>query len=109
MSTKPRRPAPLRRQGAAKVIAESPAATDTDAVTEHPDGHYWLGPDRNAEFGPFESREAALADRDRWSEEAPGEGSTVQEAEREIGVNDWIDAETGEPAEGQSPPHLEEP
>jgi hypothetical protein len=110
VSTKPHRPPALRRRGAAKVIAESPApAADADAVTQHPDGHYWLGPDRDAEFGPFESREAALADRDRWSEEAPGEGTTVQEAEREIGVNDWIDAETGEPAEGQSPPHLEEP
>ena len=53
--------------------------------------------------------EAALADRDRYSEEAPSEGETVQEAEREIGIGDWIDAETGEPAEGQSPPHLEEP
>jgi hypothetical protein len=28
------------------------------------------------------------------------------EAEREIGIADWIDAETGEPAQGQSPPHF---
>ena len=110
MSTAPRRPKPLRPQGAAKVIAEAPAAAaDTDALAEHPDGYYWLGPDSDAEFGPFESRDAALADRDRYSEEAPSEGETVQEAEREIGIGDWIDAETGEPAEGQSPPHLEEP
>jgi hypothetical protein len=109
MTTPPRRPAPLRRKGAAKVIAESPPAADTDAIAEHPDGYYWLGPDGDAEFGPFESRDAALADRDRYSEEAPGEGESVQEAEREIGIGDWIDAETGEPAEGQSPPHLEEP
>ena len=111
MTTKPRRPAPLRRKGAAKVIPEAPAsrAADTDAIVERPDGYYWLGPDLDAEFGPFESREAALADRDRYSEEAPDEGETVQEAEREIGIADWIDAETGEPAEGQSPPHLEEP
>jgi hypothetical protein len=92
------------------VITESSAPTplvDTDIV-ERPDGYYWLGPDRNAEFGPFDSREAARADRDRWNEEAPSEGETVQEAEREIGIADWIDAETGAPAEGQSPPHLEE-
>jgi hypothetical protein len=31
---------------------------------------------------------------------------TIQELEREIGIADWIDPETGEPAEGQSPPHL---
>ena len=110
MKPKPRRPTPLRRRGAAKVIPESPVAViDDTSIIERPDGHYWLGPDADHEFGPFESREAARADRDRFSEEAPSEGETVQEAEREIGVNDWIDAETGEPAEGQSPPHLEEP
>ena len=32
---------------------------------------------------------------------------TLQEAENEIGIADWIDPETGEPAEGQSPPKLE--
>jgi hypothetical protein len=100
------RPPPLRRKGAAKVIAESPA--DDAAIVERPDGCYWVGPDGEQEFGPFDSRAAAVADRDRWSEEAPSEGESVQEAEREIGVNDWIDAETGAPAEGQSPPHLDE-
>ena len=41
-------------------------------------------------------------------EEGPQPGESLQEAEAEIGINDWIDSETGEPAEGQSPPHLEE-
>lgn len=27
-------------------------------------------------------------------------------AENEIGINDWLDQDTGEPAEGQAPPHL---
>jgi hypothetical protein len=101
-------PKPLRPKGAAKVIAETAGASGDERVVEHPDGYYWLGPDADAEFGPFESRTAARADRDRYNEEPPSEGETVQEAEREIGVNDWIDAETGAPAEGQSPPHLEE-
>jgi hypothetical protein len=102
---------PLRRRGAARVIPETPRseALDNGLVVEHPDGYYWVGPDGHEEFGPFESREAARADRDRFSEEAPSVGESVQEAEREIGIADWIDAETGEPAEGQSPPHLEEP
>jgi hypothetical protein len=94
-----------RPRGAARVIAEAPA--DDGPVVAHPDGYYWLGADLDVEFGPFESRAAALADRDRYNEEAPGEGESVQEAEREIGLNDWIDAETGAPAEGQSPPHLD--
>ena len=103
-----RKPKPLRRRGAAKVIAEAEPG-DELALVERPDGYYWLGPDSDREFGPFDSREAAHADRDRSNEQAPSEGETVQEAEREIGVNDWIDAETGAPAEGQSPPHLAEP
>jgi hypothetical protein len=111
MSKKTHHPPPLRRVGAARVIEESsePASGNDDSIVEHPDGYFWLGPDRGEEFGPFESREAARADRDRYNEEAPSEGETLEEAEREIGVSDWIDAETGEPAEGQSPPHLEEP
>lgn len=32
---------------------------------------------------------------------------TLPELEREIGIADWIDPQTGEPAEGQSPPHLD--
>lgn len=75
---------------------------------ERPDGWYWLAADGHQEFGPFESRAEARADRDRYSEEAPTEGETLQEVEREIGMADWLDAETGAPAEGQCPPHLEE-
>ena len=35
-------------------------------------------------------------------------GDTLQKAQHEIGIADCIDAETGEPAEGESPPHLQE-
>jgi hypothetical protein len=107
-ATKSKKPRPLHRKGAARVIPEAPSAAVDDAIVERPDGYYWVGPDGDAEFGPFGTRLDARADRDRYNEEAPAEGETVQEAEREIGIADWIDAETGEPAEGQSPPHLEE-
>lgn len=106
------RPKALRRRGAARVIPEAPAPAGGDddaAFVEHPDGWYWLAPDGQQQFGPFADRQTARAERDRYSEEAPAEGETVQEAEHEIGMGDWIDAETGAPAEGQSPPHLEEP
>jgi len=109
---KQKKPKPLRRRGAARVIDEAPAVAgtvvDDVGVVERPDGWYWAAPDGHQEFGPFDSRAGARADRDRYSEEALSEGETVQEAEREIGIADWIDAETGQPAEGQSPPHLEE-
>lgn len=105
----PRPKKALRRLGAARVIPEAPTADDDTSFVQHPDGWYWLAPDGQQQFGPFADRQEARADRDRYSEEAPAEGETVQEAEREIGIGDWIDAETGAPAEGQSPPHLEEP
>lgn len=109
----PSRAKPLRRRGAARVIDEAPRGTPTMAedeatFVERPNGWYWTAPDGHQQFGPFANRSEARADRDRYSEEAPAEGETVQEAEREIGIADWIDAETGAPAEGQSPPHLEE-
>ncbi|MEO7392598.1 MAG: hypothetical protein ABIU58_10510 [Ramlibacter sp.] len=47
-------------------------------------------------------------DNEAGSDEAPADGETLLEAERDIGINEWIDPETGEPAEGQSPPHLEQ-
>jgi hypothetical protein len=40
-------------------------------------------------------------------DEAPEPGESLQEAESEIGIADWIDPETGDPAEGLSPPHFE--
>ena len=105
------KPRPLRRKGSARVIAESPAASvgDDSAICGRPDGWYWAAPDGHQEFGPFASRDLARVDRDRFDEQGLEATETVQEAEREIGVADWIDAETGEPAEGQSPPHFEEP
>jgi len=39
--------------------------------------------------------------------EEDGEEDTLPELEREIGIADWLDPNTGEPAEGQSPPHLD--
>lgn len=34
------------------------------------------------------------------SDEAPEPGETLQEAEQELGLADWVDADTGELAEG---------
>jgi hypothetical protein len=93
--------------GAAAVIPAG--ATDTEAlspIVERPDGFYWVAPDGRQEFGPFETLEEARADRDRGDEEAPEVGETLQEAESEIGIADWIDPETGEPPERPGAPHL---
>ena len=77
-------------------------------VVARPDGFHWTTLDGKQEFGPFESTEAAQADMDADADEADVDAPSeaLSEVEREIGIADWIDAETGEPAEGQSAPHL---
>ena len=77
-------------------------------VVARPDGFHWLTPDGRQEFGPFESIEAALADLQASDEEGPETAETLAEAEAEIGIADWIDPETGEPAQGGCPPHIED-
>jgi hypothetical protein len=52
--------------------------------------------------------DVALTDIESADERAADSVETLPELEREIGISDWIDPQTGEPAEGQSPPHLEE-
>jgi hypothetical protein len=76
-------------------------------VVQHPDGWYWIAPGGKGEFGPFTSAEEARADRDGFDEQSLEPGESLREAEDEIGIADWIDPETGEPAEGHSPPHFE--
>lgn len=96
--------------GPAAVIGKAPATADqTLPIVEHPDGYYWQADGGRQAFGPFETYEDARVDRDRADEQRPVEGETLRQAESEIGIADWIDPETGEPAEGESPPYLSEP
>jgi len=60
-----------------------------------------------AEAGPLEVIHVARSDIEGAPEWAEGSIESLPELEREIGMADWIDPQTGEPAEGQSPPHLE--
>lgn len=92
------------------VLAEPGAdAAGGEPIVMRPDGYHWLASGGRQEFGPFETIEAAraaMALDDAPGATAPGE--MLHEAESDIGIADWIDPQTGEPAEGQSPPHLEE-
>lgn len=89
---------------AAPDIVEETDFVAPAPILERPDGYYWQGPQGQADVGPFESYELAQASRDAVGDES----ESLREAEGGIGMNEWIDAETGQPAEGQSPPHLEE-
>jgi hypothetical protein len=87
---------------------ESISEVDIGQVMHRPDGYHWLAPDGKQEFGPFETLELALADMELAATDAVEPGESVQEAESELGVADWVDPDTGELAEGQSTPRLHE-
>lgn len=80
---------------------EKPAAAAH--VIERPDGFYWQGAD-GKERGPFETLAEAEADLLTDGAEGEAEASeSLQEAESEIGVSEWIDPDTGVPAEDSVP------
>ena len=100
-SAKPSRKKRTPRLAAAPVIDSAPPA-----VIERADGDDGQAPDGHQGGGPFENYELAQAARDAVGDEALAPGETLQGAVHEIGTEEWIDAETGGPAEGGSPPHL---
>jgi hypothetical protein len=68
-------------------------------VVRHPDGYYWLDEEGGREFGPFESVEAALADREAGDEVDLPACDALLEVESELGMAGWIDPDTGSLAE----------
>ncbi len=81
---------------------------DMGSVIHRPDGYHWQSPDGSQEFGPFATLELALADMGVTDEEEAEPGESLQEAEDEIGIADWVDPDTGALAEGQSTPRLQD-
>lgn len=104
----PKPPAAREAVAAAALPEEVDAAPDDTAerIFSRPDGWYWLAPDGRQEIGPFATLAEAQADMDSGEMSSWAPDETLAEAESEIGVADWIDPDSGEPAEGQSPPHL---
>jgi hypothetical protein len=76
-------------------------------IVKRPDGYYWES--KQGERGPFETREEAEIERlaGGATEGELEAGETLQEAESEIGMSEWIDPDTGGPAE-DSVPRLED-
>ncbi len=64
--------------------------------------------DSASRAGVFGAPLLAPSDIETDAERGADSIETLPELEREFGIADWIDPQTGEPAEGQSPPHLEE-
>jgi len=84
-------------------LPQTPAGYERTRTIERPDGIYWQDMDSGREYGPFATLLEAVQDMESagGSDFEPGE--TLEEAESEIGVSDWIDADTGEPGEFGAP------
>jgi len=93
MSKSPAKPAhkaaPVSHKAASKVAATAPKK-------------------RRAPADLYGATESALSGIEMETDSLGDSEDTLPELEREIGMADWIDPLTGEPAEGQSPPHLDE-
>jgi len=86
--------------------SELPPDQDNTRVIERADGYYWQRQDINEEFGPFATVSEAVEDMELADADIDA-GESLQDAESEIGIADWIDPETGQPAE-ESVPRLED-
>ncbi len=98
---------PKRRVAAPK--AEAPvkeAAPLAGHVIERPDGFYWEAK-KGEPHGPFptlaEAEADMLADGAAEGEDDVEVPGALQEAESELGVAEWIDPDTGGPAEDNVP------
>jgi hypothetical protein len=86
-----------------QVIPEPPPEYDRARIVERPDGFYWQSRDGGKESGPFATLREAVEDMQYRADSDFEPGESVEQAEAEIGIADWVDPETGELAEVQTP------
>lgn len=76
-----------------------PHADSETRVIERPDGFYWQDKSTYKMFGPFPTMLDAIQDMEYNDDSDYEPGETLEEAEAELGIADWIDPETGLPGE----------
>jgi hypothetical protein len=76
-------------------------------IAQRADGYYWIDLETAVEFGPFVTASQAITDMESSVDSEYEVGETLQEAEAELGIADWMDPDTGEPA-GDHAPHIED-
>jgi hypothetical protein len=86
-----------------KVIPAAPTEYDRTRIVERPDGFYWQTRDGGKESGPFTTLLEAVEDMQYSADTDFEPGESVEQAEAEIGIADWVDPETGELAEELKP------
>jgi len=90
-----------------QIIPQTSPDFDSTRIIERPNGFYWQAKAGNEESGPFPTLLAAVQDMQSQDESEIEPGETLKEAEADIGISDWVDPETGEPAE-ENVPRIEE-
>jgi hypothetical protein len=86
-----------------RTIPETAPEYDRTRIVERPDGFYWQDKDGGREYGPFATLLEAVQDMELGGDRNLEPGETLEEAEDEIGVSDYIDPDTGVPAEDGVP------
>lgn len=86
-----------------QIIPETAPEYDRTRIIERPDGYYWQEKDGNREYGPFATLLEAVQDMELGGDRNLEPGETLEEAENEIGMSDYIDPDTGVPAEDGVP------
>jgi hypothetical protein len=104
MKKKPILPAAPPEEEIQEEIQEEIRAKEPERhVMERPDGFYWRSVDSGDEYGPFETLAEAETDMLAGGDGGNLEATDLQEAESDLGVSEWIDPETGGPAEDSVP------
>ena len=85
----------------------APAELDTTRIIERPDGFYWQNKETGEESGPFATLMEAEKAMEIGADTDIEVGESTEEAQDEVGIADWIDPDTGLPAE-ESVPRTEE-
>jgi len=88
-------------------IPETAPNYDRTRLIERPSGFFWTAKDDGREYGPFATLLEAVLDMQAADESPIEPAETLQEAESELGIAEFVDPETGEPAEEERP-RLEE-
>jgi hypothetical protein len=95
------------KRGKKQSVSKKPAKLSEELqgrIVKRPEGYFWEC--RPGELrGPFDTREEAEIERLAG---AAGDGDfesgeSLHEAESELGVSEWIDPDTGDPAEDHIP------
>jgi hypothetical protein len=80
---------------------EQAGALPRGRILERPDGFYW---EAEGELnGPFATLAEAEADMLSGGQPEVGDPDVLQETESELGISEWIDPDTGGPAEDSVP------